>query len=257
MTVTQPQRSTACESTPPLTPCREPVVLCFSGGKDSALALRELQRQQTLVVRELLTTVTDEYDRVSMHGVRRTLLREQAVSLGIRLTEVTVPPSSSNAEYEREMGVAFERLRRDGIRRVVFGDIFLEDLRIYREQQLATWDLVGLFPLWQRDTTALARRFIEDGFQAVVVCVNPKVLDPSFAGRAFDKAFLVDLPASADPCGENGEFHTFVFDGPIFSRPIPAVRGTVVERDGFVFCDLVDPLTLDSSHLASPTGEQR
>ena len=176
-----------------------------------------------------------------MHGVRRTLLREQAASIGLPLVEVAVPPQSSNEIYEQAMGAAFGRLRADGIRRVAFGDIFLEDLRAYRERQLAARDLGCLFPIWKQDTAALAQGFIHSGFQAIVVCANPDVLDASFAGRAFDGTFLSDLPASVDPCGEDGEFHTFVWDGPIFTRPIAVSIGATVVRDGFVFCDLIPP----------------
>ena len=249
-----PPRSSACEPRPVLPPRGQPVAMCFSGGKDSALALREIQQQQIFTVTELLTTVTDAYDRVSMHGVRRTLLREQAASLGVRLTEVTVPPNAFNAAYELAMGSAFARLHLGGIRQVVFGDIFLADLRSYREQQLGALDLECLFPLWKRDTADLARQFVQDGFRAVVVCVNPKVLAPSFAGRAFDEAFLVDLPPDVDPCGENGEFHTCVFDGPIFEWPIAASPGMVVERDGFVFCDLISLGRDDQSRGAHRGG---
>ena len=218
---------------------RESIAMCFSGGKDSAIALHEIRRAETYVVKELLTTVTIPYDRVTMHGVRRTLVQQQADAIGISITKVAVPPSSSNAIYEREMGHAFARLQAEGIRRVAFGDIFLEDLRVYREEQLATWNLECFFPIWKRDTTELAQRFVEDGFKAVVACVNPAVLDASFAGRSFDETFLADLPPGVDPCGENGEFHTFVFDGPIFQQPVRISLGQVVERDHFVFCDLV------------------
>ncbi len=218
----------------------EPIALCFSGGKDSALALHEIRRAGKYIVGELLTTVTVPYDRVTMHGVRRTLARRQADAIGIPLVEVAIPPSSSNDVYEREMGRAFARLQAEGVRRVAFGDIFLEDLRVYREAQLATQGLECLFPIWRRDTAALARRFVSDGFRAVVVCVNPAVLDASFAGRPFDEAFLADLPPEVDPCGEHGEFHTFVFDGPIFRHPVPVSTGDIVERDRFVFCDVVE-----------------
>ena len=216
----------------------DPILMCFSGGKDSALALDELRRCDEFEVVALLTTVTDAYDRVSMHGVRRSLLRKQAESIGLPLTEVVVPPKSSNEIYEREMAVAFRRFHSEGIRRVAFGDIFLEDLREYREQQLAACGLACEFPIWQRDTTELANRFINDGFEATLVCINPQVLDRSFAGRPFDRGLLSDLPPDCDPCGENGEFHTFVSAGPIFEEPIPVSTGEVVERDGFVFCDL-------------------
>ena len=216
----------------------EPIAMCFSGGKDSCIALRELRRAGTYRVETLITTVTDAYDRVSMHGVRRSLLRRQAASLGIALAEVVVPPESSNEVYERAMGREFDRQRAAGIRRVAFGDIFLEDLREYRERQLAERGIEAVFPIWGRPTDELARSFIADGFEAVTVCVSLSMLDASFAGRTFDAGFLADLPAGADPCGENGEFHTFVGAGPIYTRPVPAARGEVVERDGFAFCDL-------------------
>ena len=217
----------------------EPIALCFSGGKDSAMALQEIRRHKEYRVAELVTTVTDAYDRVSMHGVRRALLRRQAESLGLPLVEVVVPPESSNAVYEREMGKAFSNIRAKGIRRIAFGDIFLEDLRDYRERQLAASGLTCLFPLWKKPTRSLARTFIDKGFRAVTVCVYSKMLDESFAGRHFDTTFLDDLPSGVDPCGENGEFHTFVFDGPIFSRPIEFAHGEIVERDGFFFYDLL------------------
>ncbi|MCE2454866.1 MAG: adenine nucleotide alpha hydrolase [Gemmatimonadetes bacterium] len=217
---------------------REPIAMCFSGGKDSMLALQALLRGDRYVVETLITTVTDAYDRVSMHGVRRSLVHAQAESLGIPLVEVSVPPESSNMVYERAMGREFDRQHATGIRRIAFGDIFLEDLREYRERQLASHGLKAVFPLWQRPSTRLARSFIRDGFEAVTVCVSLTMLDVSFTGRPFDADFLADLPGSADPCGENGEFHTFVSAGPILSRSIPVTRGEVVERDGFAFCDL-------------------
>jgi len=185
-----------------------------------------------------------------MHGVRRSLLREQADSIGLPLTEVVVPPEPSNVVYEREMGKAFGRLRERGIRRVGFGDLFLEDLREYRERQLSEADLLCEFPIWHTPTDELARTFIRDGFRAVTVCVNPAVLPVTFAGRAFDDAFLADLPAEVDPCGENGEFHTFVSDGPIFDRAIEVEVGEVTERDGFGFCDLLpagDPVPAEAA----------
>ena len=190
-----------------------------------------------------------------MHGVRRTLLREQADALGLPLTEVVVPPRSSNAIYEREMGTAFARLHADSIRRVAFGDIFLEDLREYRERQLAASNLECVFPIWKRPTPVLARSFIREGFTATTVCVNPAMLDASFTGRHFDAAFLADLPANVDPCGENGEFHTFVSDGPIFTRPIAVSPGVVVEREGFVSCDLLRP-TRDAAVPPYPVAHE-
>lgn len=221
----------------------EPIAMCFSGGKDSCLALRALHLEGKYRVETLITTVTDAYDRVSMHGVRRSLSREQAASLGIEVAEVVVPPRSSNEVYERAMGREFDRQYATGIRRVAFGDIFLGDLREYRERQLAECGLEAVFPIWGQPTDRLARSFMADGFEAVTVCVSLAILDASFVGRPFDKAFLADLPATADPCGENGEFHTFVGAGPIFSRPVPVTRGEVVERDGFAFCDLVSSPT--------------
>ena len=213
--------------------------MCFSGGKDSALALHALRQSGTYRVETLITTVTDAYDRVSMHGVRRALVRDQAAAIGIPLVEVVVPPQSSNEIYEQAMGEAFDRLYDGGIRRVAFGDIFLEDLREYRERQLAASGLECLFPIWKQPTAALARSFIRDGFEAIAVCINPAALDASFAGRSFDASFVAELPEDVDPCGENGEFHTFVWAGPILSHPIPVRRGEMVERDGFVFCDLL------------------
>lgn len=218
---------------------REPVVLAFSGGKDSSLTLHELRRDDRFEVARLVTTVTAGYDRISMHGVRRSLLHRQAASIGLPLTEVTIPPRASNEVYERAMGEAFVRFRKDGIRRIAFGDLFLEDVRNYRLRQLEALGLECVFPLWGRPTAALARAFVDNGFRARIVCLDPAAVDPSFAGRAFDDAFLADLPESVDPCGENGEFHTFVFDGPIFRRPLAVSVGEVVERDGFWFCDLL------------------
>lgn len=222
-----------------MSPPRERIALAFSGGKDSSLSLHALQNDGRFEVSGLITTVTEGYDRISMHGVRRSLLREQADSIGLPLTEVTIPPRASNEVYERAMGEAFVRFREDGIRRIAFGDLFLEDVRNYRLRQLEALGLECVFPLWGRPTAALARAFVDNGFRARIVCLDPAALDPSFAGRAFDDAFLADLPESVDPCGENGEFHTFVFDGPIFRRSLAVSVGEVVERDGFWFCDLL------------------
>lgn len=233
----------------------ESIAMCFSGGKDSSLALWAVHRKQDYRVKTLLTTVNSDFDRVSMHGVRRALLRDQADAIGIPMTEVPVPRVCTNVIYEREMGAAFGRLHASGIRRVAFGDIFLEDLRTYREEQLAASKLECVFPLWKQDTGKLARRFIQDGFKAVLVCVNLKVLDASFAGRRFDEALLSDLPSDVDPCGENGEFHTFVHDGPIFQRSVCVSRGEVVERGGFAFCDLVpDRRPAPGRHHAQDKG---
>lgn len=216
-----------------------PIALSWSGGKDSALALRELQRSAQCEVVALLTTVTVGYDRISMHGVRRELLHQQAEALGLPLREVLIAPKAVNVEYEARMGKAFEAFRREGIRHVAFGDIFLEDLKRYREQLLARFDLECVFPLWQRGTRELIETFRTLGFRAVTCCVDPRVLDESFVGRELDESFLRDLPPGVDPCGENGEFHSFVFNGPNFTHPVPFTRGEAVRRDSFLFCDLL------------------
>ncbi|HEY6578909.1 MAG TPA: hypothetical protein VIY09_06275 [Rhizomicrobium sp.] len=218
---------------------RRRVLASWSGGKDCCLALNEVLRGGDFAVEGLLTTVTRDYDRISMHGVRRELLEQQAASLGIPVIEVLIPKGASNAEYEARMGEALDAGKRRGIEAVVFGDLFLADVRAYRERLLAVHDLVGLYPIWGRATHRAIGDFLREGFKAVVVCVDPAALDPSFAGRTIDDAFLSDLPASVDPCGENGEFHTFVFDGPIFRTPVTFTLGETVCRDSFWFCDLV------------------
>jgi uncharacterized protein (TIGR00290 family) len=173
-----------------------------------------------------------------MHGVRTALLREQCDALGLPLIPVRIPPAASNDIYETEMRAALARCRAEGVEGVVFGDLFLQDIRGYRERLLEGSGLEPLFPLWLADTRALADAFIDEEHRAVMVCVDPRQIDKSFAGREYDRALLSDLPPTADPCGENGEFHTFVYAGPCFRRPIAIRRGEVVERDGFVFCDL-------------------
>jgi uncharacterized protein (TIGR00290 family) len=193
-------------------------------------------------VTALLTTLTEGYDRIAMHGVRRELLLRQAQSIGLPLHEVFIPPQCINPVYEARMEEALRIHHAQGVRKVAFGDIFLQDLREYREKSLARIGMTALFPIWKRDTRELIRFFHAHRFRAVVACVDPKVLDPSFAGRELDESFFRDLPPQADPCGENGEFHTFVFDGPIFQSPIPVRTGDVVNRDGFVFCDLLSKL---------------
>jgi uncharacterized protein (TIGR00290 family) len=217
----------------------EPILFCWSGGKDSAIALFILLQQQDVRVTALLTTVTEGYERISMHGVRRELLERQAESIGLPLHEVRIPPQCVNPIYEARMEVALRVHYVQGVRKVAFGDIFLEDLRAYREKNLARIGMTALFPIWKRDTRELIRFFHQQRFRAIAACVDTKVLDPSFASRELDESFFHDLPPHADPCGENGEFHTFVFDGPIFQSPIPVRTGDVVNRDGFVFCDLL------------------
>ena len=217
----------------------EDVLFCWSGGKDSAMALHALKAARDCRITALLTTVTEEYDRISMHGVRRALLERQAESLGLPLHAVLIPPQCINATYEERMKEALAKHFARGVRRVAFGDIFLEDLRAYRENNLAQIGMQALFPIWKRDTRELAREFVRQGFRAITVCVDPRVLDASFAGRELDAAFFAELPPGVDPCGENGEFHTFVFDGPVFKTPIAFHIGEKVVRDGFCFCDLL------------------
>jgi uncharacterized protein (TIGR00290 family) len=220
-------------------PTAGPLALSWSGGKDSAFALRELRDEHGVEPRALVTTVTEEYERVSMHGVRRELLVRQAAAAGVALVEVGIPAHCTNDVYEARMQQALASAELRGVGTVAFGDLFLEDIRAYRERQLAAAGKTAVFPLWGTDTTRLARAIIGGGFRAVVVCVDPAQLDPSFAGRPYDRRLLADLPEGVDPCGENGEFHTFVFDGPIFRRRVRCRVGEVTARGGFVFCDLL------------------
>jgi uncharacterized protein (TIGR00290 family) len=217
----------------------EPILFCWSGGKDSAMALHALLQQKEFRVVALLTTVPEGYERIAMHGVRRELLERQTASIGLPLHEVRIPPQCINLVYEQRMEEALRAHYDQGVRKVAFGDIFLEDLRQYRERNLARMGMTALFPIWKRDTRELVRVFRAERFRSIAVCLDTRVLDPSFAGRELDESFFRDLPPLADPCGENGEFHTFVFDGPIFRSPIPVRTGDVVNRDGFVFCDLL------------------
>jgi len=186
----------------------------------------------------LLTTVTSGYERISMHGVRRSLLVQQAQRLDLTLHEVRIPPQCVNLDYEEQMSQALLSMKRRGVCRVAFGDIFLQDLREYRERNLARVGMTAIFPIWKRDTRQLVQDFCAMGFRAIAVCIDSKALPREFAGRELDQEFFRDLPPGVDPCGENGEFHTFVYDGPIFSSAVAVERGEVVERDGFYFCDL-------------------
>jgi uncharacterized protein (TIGR00290 family) len=216
------------------------VILAWSGGKDSMLALHEVMRAGELRVAALLTNVTRDYDRVSIHGVRRVLLEEQAAALGLPLRTVELSASSSNEEYQARMAEALAAFRDRGIDTVVHGDIFLADVRAYREALLAGLGMKALFPLWGVDTRELAERFIDLGCRAVLTCVDTEALDAAFVGRAFDAALLRDLPPEVDLCGENGEFHTWVWDGPLFGRPVQHVHGETVLRDQrFAYADLL------------------
>jgi uncharacterized protein (TIGR00290 family) len=218
----------------------EKVLFTWSGGKDSALALYELQSSHDHEIVSLLTTLTEDYDRISMHGVRSILLERQANSLDLPIEKVYIPKNSSNEEYEAKMREVLQKYLTAGVSSVVFGDIFLEDVRKYREENLSKIGLKGIFPIWRRDTTELAHRFIDLGFKAVITCVDSNVLDKIFIGRPFDEQFLSELSANVDPCGENGEFHSFVYDGPIFKKRVLYTKGEVVLRDSrFWYCDLI------------------
>lgn len=222
-----------------MTTAREPVLLAWSGGKDCCLALHELQHSPDTQVVGLLTTVTEEYERISMHGVRRSLLEAQAASIGLPLTIVTIPPAAGNETYEERMGAALAAARDAGIGTVAFGDLYLEEIRSYREQMLSRADMTGIFPLWGRPTRELAETFIAQGFCAVLTCVDTSQIDAKFAGREFDRTLLANLPRSADPCGENGEFHTFVYSGPPLTAPLHISTGDRVLRDErFMYCDI-------------------
>ncbi len=245
------------------------VLICWSGGKDSALALCLAKTRPDIEIAGLLTTFSEEFDRVSMHGVRRDLLEAQAEALGLPVWKIFLPTPPRNAScalprrgpgcppdppappgqtgfvsfpsndvYEEKMLQAFEHARREGIDAIVFGDIFLEDLRAYRERLLASVGLAGIYPLWGRSTRDLMEEFLERGFRAVVVCVDSARLDSSWPGRLLDRRFLEELPEGVDPCGENGEYHTFVFDGPGFSHPVVHSQGETVLRDPFCFREL-------------------
>jgi uncharacterized protein (TIGR00290 family) len=216
------------------------IILSWSGGKDSALALYEIRRSKAYNVVALLTTLTRDFDRISMHGVRRDLLMKQAESLKLPLKEVWIPKNASNGQYETQMGSSLGRFRDEKkVNSVAFGDLFLEDIRKYREERLSELGMKALFPLWHKDTKALANLFVKSGFRAIVCCVDPRKLEKRFCGMEFDNKFLATLPQKVDPCGENGEFHTFVFAGPIFEKEIEAKTGETVLRDGFYFTDIL------------------
>jgi uncharacterized protein (TIGR00290 family) len=214
-------------------------LLSWSSGKDSAWALQLLRQSGAVEVAALVTTFNSAADRVAMHAVRRSLVEAQADRVGLPLWPVELPWPCSNAEYEQRMLTLCARARAEGFTSIAFGDLFLQDIREYRERQLQGTGLEPLFPVWRIPTAQLAGDMLAAGLKAKLTCVNPEKLEGSFAGRDFDAALLEALPASVDPCGENGEFHTFVYDAPVFSRPIAVRSGEVVERDGFVFADVV------------------
>ena len=216
------------------------VLFAWSGGKDSAMALYELQKVGGYLISALLTTVTEGYNRISMHGVREILLERQAESLGLPLEKIYITRRSSNEEYESKMRDKLTYYQRRGISSVAFGDIFLEDLKKYREENLSKMNMRGIFPIWKKNSGWLAQTFIGLGFKAVITCIDSNVLDKAFCGRTFDEQFITELPPHVDPCGENGEFHSFVYDGPIFRKEIQHKKGEVVLRDNrYYFCDLI------------------
>lgn len=217
---------------------RTKVLVSWSSGKDSAWMLHVLMQDPAIEVGGLLTTMNEAFDRVAMHAVRRPLVEAQARAAGIPLRTVPLPWPCSNEEYEARMRVAVADAVAEGFTHTAFGDLFLEDVRRYREEKLAGTGLAPLFPMWGISTDALAARMVAEGLRSVITCVNPRQLDRSFAGRQFDESLLTDLPAGVDKCGERGEFHSFAWDGPMFANPIPVMVGEVVERDGFVFADL-------------------
>jgi uncharacterized protein (TIGR00290 family) len=219
---------------------KEKVIFSWSGGKDSALALYKLQKTKNYQIAALLTTITRDYDRISMHGVRTILLEMQAESLGLPLEKVLITKDVTDEQYERKMQEVLEKYQAAGVCSVVFGDVFLEDVRKYREDNLSKIGMKAVFPIWKKNTAELAHKFIKSSFKAVITCIDSNFLDKMFIGRTFDGQFLSRLPSTVDPCGENGEFHSFVYDGPIFRQKIPHATGKVVLRENrFYYCDLL------------------
>lgn len=224
----------------PASPKKNPKLwLSWSSGKDSAWALHALRRQGDYEIAGLLTTINETAARVAMHAVRETLLDRQAEAAGLPLIKVPIPHPCPNEAYEDAMRRAMDRAKRDGVTAMAFGDLFLEDVRQYRIDKLAPTGIHPVFPIWGLETAALAREMVASGLRAHVTCVDPTQLDPAFAGRTFDADFIADLPDGVDPCGENGEFHSFTYQGPMFDTPVAVTPGEVVERDGFVFADLL------------------
>jgi uncharacterized protein (TIGR00290 family) len=235
-----------------------PAIFNWSGGKDSTLALHRVLAEKKFDVKYLLTTLSEKYQRISMHGVREALLEEQAASIGIPLKKIYLPEHASMITYNEIMEQTMKEIASENIHDAIFGDIFLEDLKKYREEQLSKVGFTAHFPLWKENSKALLNEFLDLGYKTILVCINEKQLDKSFAGRVIDQSFINDLPEPVDPCGENGEFHSFVFDGPIFKQPISFTKGEVVRRSyiptdgdncfsnnplpydtGFYYCDLI------------------
>lgn len=218
---------------------KEKIVFSWSGGKDSAMALHEILRSGSYDVVALITTVTSQYQRICMHGVRESLLEAQAKATGIPCDKIYMSYEPTNQEYEAKLKATLHTYLAKGIKRVVFGDIFLEDLKAYRDQNLAAWGMEGIYPLWKRDSRELIQHFVTQGFKAVLVCVDERVLPESWAGKSIDETFLADLPDGVDPCGENGEYHTFVYEGPIFQDKIDITLGEQVVKAPFVYRDVL------------------
>jgi len=216
------------------------IVFSWSGGKDSALALYEILKTESYNVVSLITTVTEEYDRISVHGVRNDLLEKQTKSLKLPLHKINNPKNCSNNIYERNLTETLSIYKNKGITEVAFGDIFLEDVKEYRDELLKKMGMKGIYPIWQKNSKELAKVFIESGFRAITTCIDSQQIHKNFAGKEYDQDFLDDLPDTADPCGENGEFHTFVYNGPIFNVKVNFIIGDIVLRDNrFFYCDLI------------------
>src|SRR5579863_4010704 len=213
--------------------------LSWSSGKDSAWSLHVMRQRGDVEITALLTTINRTHNRVAMHAVREALLEAQAAAAGLPLVKVGIPSPCPNDTYERAMAEAMARASVEGVSHMIFGDLFLEDIRKYREENLAKCGMVPVFPLWLKDTRLLAQEMLARGLRAYLTCIDPRKLDASFAGRAFDEKLLADFPPDIDPCGENGEFHTFACAGPMFASPIRVTVGEIVQRDGFVFADLL------------------
>lgn len=235
---------------------RPRVALSWSSGKDSAWTLHRLRQRAEFEVVGLVTTVNTAFDRVAMHAVRRELLQRQAQAAQLPLIEVPLPYPCSNAEYERLMGGLIEEIKRHGVTHMAFGDLFLEDIRRYRERQLAGTGITPLFPLWGEPTRALAQGMIEAGLKAVITCVDPKQLASDYCGRLFDSSLISSLPEGVDPCGENGEFHSFAFDGPMFCQRIEIDVGQTLQRDGFIFTDLLPRSMAGVTHPVNLVGPE-